>query len=428
MKKILLLPAALMLITLILIGGGCGKKQPTISPREAVDIYLKSTLGTIPEADIDYDLAKQYMSAELKQEFSDPSFIPRSYCIQDGPSEVRIDSEETSNNIAEVIVSAKYGEWQEMWKFKLIIEQEEWKIDEIVCAPFSVSYTNNKYGFSFDYPETWYLAENSPEVIYASNIQEDLDQNFSDPKGIRMEVYVLDWKGTSSLEQWRKRSKLAQEPLKREEIKIDGYRALQDEYSPMNKSQGNLISVYVAGENYVIKLNYYGRKTDYYMELSNFMRTVNSFRFNVQNDNDKGKINNRETEAIPAAYHIENAPYYREDGFCWGASAIMLMIDYGLTEQEISEFRTVLKSGPGGPPDIFNGFKQFGVLNKARIAYLKDYNQQFADFYNRQLLVDPEQQVIIFNNKQEALEKLKQLVASDILVMIIGHHGNHYMI
>ncbi len=123
----------LLLTTFILIGGGCGDKQPTVSPRKIVDSYLKSTLGTIPEANIDYEIAKQYLSAEFKKEFTNPSFVPISYCIQDGPSEVRIDSEETSNNIAEVIVSAKYGEWQEMWKFGLIVEQEEWKIDDIVC-------------------------------------------------------------------------------------------------------------------------------------------------------------------------------------------------------------------------------------------------------------------------------------------------------
>ena len=129
-----------------------------------------------------------------------------------------------------------------------------------------------------------------------------------------------------------------------------------------------------------------------------------------------------------SSYHIENPPYYREDGFCWGASAIMLMMDYGLSENEIQEFRTILKSGRGGPPDMFRGFREFGVLDKVRIAYSRNYNKQFADFYNRQLLVNPEEQVIILENKDEALRKLKELISSDILVMIMGHHGNHYMI
>jgi len=131
---------------------------------------------------------------------------------------------------------------------------------------------------------------------------------------------------------------------------------------------------------------------------------------------------------VPPFYHIKNSPYYREDGFCWGASAIMLMMDYGLSKNEIQEFRNILKSGPGGPPDMFRGFREFGVLDKVRIAYSRNYNKQFADFYNRQLLVNPEEQVIILADENEALEKLKELISSDILVMIIGHHGNHYMI
>jgi len=131
---------------------------------------------------------------------------------------------------------------------------------------------------------------------------------------------------------------------------------------------------------------------------------------------------------IPVSYHIKNPPYYREDGFCWGASAIMLMMDYGLSENEIQGFRTILKNGRGGPPDMFMGFKEFGILDKIRIAYSKNYDKESADFYNHQLLANPEEQVVILEDENEALEKLKELISTDILVMIIGHHGNHYMV
>ncbi len=86
----------------------------------------------------------------------------------------------------------------------------------------------------------------------------------------------------------------------------------------------------------------------------------------------------QEKEIIsPASYHIENPPYYREDGFCWGASAIMLMMDHSLPENEVQNIRTVLKSGPGGTPDMFMGFHAFGVIDKVRIAY-----SNFSLIYN----------------------------------------------
>jgi hypothetical protein len=135
-----------------------------------------------------------------------------------------------------------------------------------------------------------------------------------------------------------------------------------------------------------------------------------------------------EAKPISAAYHIENPPYYREDGFCWGASAIMLMMHKGFSEDEIQVFRTISKSGPGGPPDMFKGFIEFELIDKIRISYSKNYNKQFADFYNQQILVRPKEQVILLNNQSDALNKLKELISSDILVMMMGHHGNHYMI
>lgn len=130
---------------------------------------------------------------------------------------------------------------------------------------------------------------------------------------------------------------------------------------------------------------------------------------------------------IPLSYHIKNVPYYGEKNFCYGASAMMLVKYAGLTEQKVQEFRTAVKSGPGGPPDIFQGFQKFNLINKVYIGYSKNYVKKDADFYN-QLLINSKEQVMIFNDKNEALEQLKKLVASDILVMIIGHYGNHYLV
>lgn len=149
----------------------------------------------------------------------------------------------------------------------------------------------------------------------------------------------------------------------------------------------------------------------------------------VQASEETGKQEEqKELIEVPSAYHIKNPPYYREDGFCWGASAIMLMMDYGLSEKEIKDFRDALKSGYGGTPDMFIGFHRFGVIDKVRIAYSKDYIKEFADFYNRKILVSPEKQTILLDNQEDALNYLKKLVSSDVLVIADIHYGNHFVV
>ncbi len=142
----------------------------------------------------------------------------------------------------------------------------------------------------------------------------------------------------------------------------------------------------------------------------------------------KEEAGKEQPAVVPSSYHIKNPPFYREDGFCWGASAMMLMLDYGFTEKEVQEFRTVLKSGYGGFPDMFVGFDDFGVLDKVRIAYSKDYIKKFADFYNHQILIKPEEQTILLENQTDALNYLKRLVSSDVLVIADVHYGNHFIV
>ena len=75
----------------------------------------------------------------------------------------------------------------------------------------------------------------------------------------------------------------------------------------------------------------------------------------------------------------------------------MLMMDRGFTE--IEGIRAAMKSGLGGPPDMFMGFSEFGLIDKVRIAYSKDYIKEFADFYNQRILVRPEEQVILLDGQ-----------------------------
>ena len=131
----------------------------------------------------------------------------------------------------------------------------------------------------------------------------------------------------------------------------------------------------------------------------------------------------------PSAYHIKDVPYYGEKSWCWGSSALMLLMDAGLRDEEIQNARTVIKNeGRGGPPDMFIGFQESGLVDNVRIAYSKDYIKKYADFYNRQLLIDPKKQTIIFDSQNEAFNYLKTLISSDVLVMIVVHNGNHFVI
>ena len=106
----------------------------------------------------------------------------------------------------------------------------------------------------------------------------------------------------------------------------------------------------------------------------------------------------------------------------------MLMMEHNLTEQRFQELRTALKSGLGGTPDMFLGFQEFGVIEDVRMTYSKDYIKEFADFYDNQILVKPEKQVILLETQDAALSQLKGLVSSDVLVIADVHYGNHFVV
>lgn len=106
------------------------------TPSAVVQKYMRLTLGTIPGAELDYEKAKDYLSAELKELFSDVTFVPVSYCIQQGPEDVKIISEDITSDEMEatIRVSAKWGEnWQQPWEFLLIYGSGGWKIKQIKC-------------------------------------------------------------------------------------------------------------------------------------------------------------------------------------------------------------------------------------------------------------------------------------------------------
>lgn len=107
-------------------------KKPTVSPSKVVEDFMIYSLGTIPGSKVDYDVAKTYLSPQLQTQFTDDSFIPQLYGIQDGPDEVEVVSEKISDSTATVRVNATYGtSTQPTWDFQLAIYNNQWKISDV---------------------------------------------------------------------------------------------------------------------------------------------------------------------------------------------------------------------------------------------------------------------------------------------------------
>ncbi len=147
MKKLILL-IGVLLVTAILFLSGREKQDPrpnstnpTSNNQNAaetlVETYMKYTLGSIPNAEVDYAKAKQLITPNFESQFENPMFVQTSYCIQDGPDNVRISSSTDNEemNWTEVVVQASYGgDWMDMWKFKIVpVEGDDWMVFEIEC-------------------------------------------------------------------------------------------------------------------------------------------------------------------------------------------------------------------------------------------------------------------------------------------------------
>lgn len=140
-------------------------------------------------------------------------------------------------------------------------------------------------------------------------------------------------------------------------------------------------------------------------------------------------ISEDEKFSAPSVYHIKNAPYYGVRDWCWGSSAMMLLMDIGFTDEEIQNARAVIENkGRGGPPDMFIAFHKYNLVDNVRIAYSKEYVEKYANFYNRQLLTHPEKQTLLFDNQDVAFNYLKTLISSDTPVIMVVRNGNHFVV
>jgi len=84
---------------------------------------MNATLGTLPNASVNHEIAKEFLSKTLRAQFTNDSFVPRSYGIQQGPDEIKIKSENIDGDSAIVAVQAFYGkEIGLLWNFTLELE------------------------------------------------------------------------------------------------------------------------------------------------------------------------------------------------------------------------------------------------------------------------------------------------------------------
>jgi len=108
------------------------EEKAVLPPRQVVEAFIKTTLGTVPGAEVDYDYAKKLMTADYRAEFKTPMFVPQTYGIQDGPTNYQFKDEEITGNTAMVTVLGLWGTENQMyWQFELEKEKGEWKVSFI---------------------------------------------------------------------------------------------------------------------------------------------------------------------------------------------------------------------------------------------------------------------------------------------------------
>ena len=100
----------------------------TETPKAVADSFMNYTLGTLPDADVDLDAAREYLDSSLASKYSGDGFVPLFYGIQDGPTEVAYVSENTTGSSSSVKYNATFGDTMLGWVFTLTETSDGWKI------------------------------------------------------------------------------------------------------------------------------------------------------------------------------------------------------------------------------------------------------------------------------------------------------------
>lgn len=103
--------------------------QPQIAPKKVVENFMNNSIGTIPTASLDFNAARSYLPNDLKAEYSDDAvFAAKFYGYQQGPTSVKIISENIKGDDASVKVNAFWGDTGQGWTFGLLKTNNQWLI------------------------------------------------------------------------------------------------------------------------------------------------------------------------------------------------------------------------------------------------------------------------------------------------------------
>lgn len=106
-------------------------EQTQETPQAVTEKFMLATLGTLPKnGQVNYDLARTYMTESLKAQNTGESWVPLFYGIQDGPESVKFISQNISADSATVRFDPSWGEMSLGWSFILVKENGSWLIDE----------------------------------------------------------------------------------------------------------------------------------------------------------------------------------------------------------------------------------------------------------------------------------------------------------
>jgi len=101
-----------------------------------VQAFMKSTLGTLSNGQVDLEMAKELLLPTFAQQLPDLTAVPIIYGIQQGPDDISVGKPQIVSGAAIIDVDGLWGgEVMQSWTFELIPDPDGlWKISSITPA------------------------------------------------------------------------------------------------------------------------------------------------------------------------------------------------------------------------------------------------------------------------------------------------------